>query len=51
MVVVVMSRLLPPGHLHAEGSRIVDSGGETVRLAGVNWYGSRACRWWQVGWT
>lgn len=39
MVVVVMSRLLPPGHLHTEESRIVDSDGGTVRLAGVNWYG------------
>ncbi len=39
MVVVVMSKLLPPGHFHAEGSRIADRDGGTVRLAGVNWYG------------
>ncbi len=31
--------LLPPGHLHTDGARIVDVDGRTVRLAGVNWYG------------
>jgi endoglucanase len=39
MVVLVMTKLLPPGYLHAEGPRIADRDGGTVRLAGVNWYG------------
>lgn len=39
MVVVVITKLLPPGHLHADGPRIADCHGATVRLAGVNWYG------------
>jgi endoglucanase len=28
-----------PGYLHAQGSKIVDSKGNTVRLTGVNWFG------------
>ena len=29
----------PPNFLHTEGSKIVDSHGNEVRLTGVNWFG------------
>lgn len=29
-----------PGWLHTDGTRVLDAGGHTVRLAAVNWYGA-----------
>lgn len=41
----------PPyaGYWHTDGTRIVDAAGETVHLAGVNWYGMDDSRWVPAG--
>lgn len=37
------------GYWHTEGTRIVDSAGNTVRIAGVTWYGMESSYWVPAG--
>ncbi|HEY0835680.1 MAG TPA: carbohydrate-binding domain-containing protein [Azospirillum sp.] len=36
----ITSKGIAPGFLHTEGSQIVDSAGNNVKLTGVNWFGA-----------
>jgi endoglucanase len=38
-----------PGYWHTDGTRILDSAGATVRVAGVTWYGMESAYWVPAG--
>jgi endoglucanase len=43
------STAMHAGYWHTSGTRVLDEGGQTVRIAGVTWYGMESSHWVPAG--